>query len=153
MVSSLFAGIPSLLVVIEEGWLPESLTRRTRPWGTYAPPMGGRHQIGMVAGFNSEWWPASNRNPGRHHVGIPGRNASESAPSRDVGLLNERLLGSTVADGSLKISRKQSPAPRRGSSSPAFACSLGVWQGPENMGINIESDSQVHSFGFDHFRC
>src|SRR5271166_4752336 len=79
MVSSLFAGIPSLLVVIEEGWLPESLTRRTRPWGTYAPPMGGRHQIGMVAGFNSEWWPASNRNPGRHHVGIPGRNASESA--------------------------------------------------------------------------
>jgi hypothetical protein len=33
----------------------------------------------MVAGFSSEWWPASNRNPGRHHFGIPGRNASESA--------------------------------------------------------------------------
>src|SRR5271166_6986313 len=87
MVSSLFAGIPSLLVVIEEGWLPESLTRRTRPWGTYAPPMGGRHQIGMVAGFNSEWWPASNRNPGRHHVGIPGRNASESAVNEHVGVV------------------------------------------------------------------
>ena len=33
----------------------------------------------MVAGFSSEWWPVSNRNPGRHHFGIPGRNASESA--------------------------------------------------------------------------
>jgi hypothetical protein len=32
-----------------------------------------------VAGFSSEWWPASNRNPGRHQFGIPGRNASESA--------------------------------------------------------------------------
>ena len=34
----------------------------------------------MVAGFSSEWWSASNRNPGRHQFGIPGRNASESAP-------------------------------------------------------------------------
>jgi hypothetical protein len=42
-------------------------------------PMGGRHHLGTVAGFKSEWWPVSNRNPGRHHVGIPGRNVSESA--------------------------------------------------------------------------
>ena len=33
----------------------------------------------MAAGFISEWWPASNRNGGRLHVGIPGRNKSESA--------------------------------------------------------------------------
>jgi hypothetical protein len=32
-----------------------------------------------VAGFSSESWPASNRNPGRHQIGIPGRIASESA--------------------------------------------------------------------------
>src|SRR6202040_4397055 len=36
----------------------------------------------------------------------------------------------------------QSRAPRRGSSLPAFACFLGVWQGPETMAINIESDSE-----------
>jgi transposase len=35
--------------------------------------------IGTPAGFSSEWWPASNRNAGRHHVGIPGRLRSESA--------------------------------------------------------------------------
>jgi hypothetical protein len=33
-----------------------------------------------VAGFKSERWPASNRNPGRLHVGTPGRIKSESAP-------------------------------------------------------------------------
>ena len=33
----------------------------------------------MVAGFISERWPASNRNPGRLHVAIPGRIKSESA--------------------------------------------------------------------------
>jgi transposase len=32
-----------------------------------------------VAGFISEWWPTSNRNPGRLHVGTPGRIKSESA--------------------------------------------------------------------------
>src|SRR5262245_55428817 len=39
----------------------------------------------MVAGFISERWPASNRNPGRLHVEIPGRLKSESAvrPSSD----------------------------------------------------------------------
>ena len=30
-----------------------------------------------MAGFISEWWPASNRNPGRLQIGIPGRLASE----------------------------------------------------------------------------
>jgi hypothetical protein len=33
----------------------------------------------MVAGFISERWPASNRNPGRLHIGTPGRIKSESA--------------------------------------------------------------------------
>jgi hypothetical protein len=32
-----------------------------------------------VAGIKSEWWPASNRNGGRHQIGIPGRLPSESA--------------------------------------------------------------------------
>jgi hypothetical protein len=37
-----------------------------------------------VAGFISEWWPESNRNGGRHQIGIPGRIASEFASIRDV---------------------------------------------------------------------
>ncbi len=32
----------------------------------------------QVAGIKSEWWPASNRNGGRHQIGIPGRLPSES---------------------------------------------------------------------------
>ncbi len=34
----------------------------------------------QVAGIKSEWWPASNRNGGRHQIGIPGRLPSESTP-------------------------------------------------------------------------
>ena len=58
--------------LMRKGWLPESLTRRVvvRPFALLSRG---------VAGFSSEWWPASNRNPGRHQFGIPGRNASESA--------------------------------------------------------------------------
>ena len=37
----------------------------------------------MPAGFKSEWWPGSNRNGGRLHVGMPGRNESESAFRRN----------------------------------------------------------------------
>ena len=33
----------------------------------------------MPAGFISEWWPASNRNAGRHQIGIGGRIESEFA--------------------------------------------------------------------------
>src|SRR6516165_5141509 len=65
-----------------------------------------------------------------------------SRSNRDVGSLNERLHGSTAADVSRKISRKPSRVPRRGCCSPGFVYFLGVWQGPEFMGINIESDSK-----------
>jgi hypothetical protein len=44
----------------------------------------GRLQIGMVAGFISEPWPASNPKPGRLHIGSPGRIKSESAPDREA---------------------------------------------------------------------
>jgi hypothetical protein len=37
-----------------------------------------------VAGFISEWWPTSNRNGGRHQIGIPGRIESEFAHSGEV---------------------------------------------------------------------
>ena len=33
----------------------------------------------QVAGFISEWWPASNRNPGRLQIGISGRIELEFA--------------------------------------------------------------------------
>ena len=43
--------------------MPELLTLpKTRP--------GGRHQIGTVGGFMSEWWAASNRNARADCVGI-----------------------------------------------------------------------------------
>ena len=38
----------------------------------------------QVAGIKSEWWPASNRNGGRHQIGIPGRLPSESPVKRTV---------------------------------------------------------------------
>jgi hypothetical protein len=62
---------PSLLVMIEEGWLPESLTRRTRLGGDLCTPRPG------VAGITSEWWPASARNGGRLQIGIPAGINSE----------------------------------------------------------------------------
>ncbi len=46
--------------------MPELLTR-------------GRQDCGGVAGLTSEWWPASVRNGGRLHVGIPGRIEPKSA--------------------------------------------------------------------------
>jgi len=52
--------------MVEEGLMPESLTRRKTPANYLS---GGPFQIGTVAGFISEWWPASNRNSGRLHVG------------------------------------------------------------------------------------
>lgn len=54
--------------------MPESLTRKNA-----ANHQRGWLQIGTVAGVISERWPASNRNPGRLHVGTPGRIKSESA--------------------------------------------------------------------------
>jgi hypothetical protein len=56
--------------------MPESLTRKKT---SLIAGKGGRLQIGMVAGFISEWWPTSNRKPGRLQVGTPGRIKSESA--------------------------------------------------------------------------
>src|SRR5580700_6380416 len=55
---------------------------------------GGRLQIGMVAGFISEWWPASNRNGGRLQIGIGGRIASEFAVER-LPLRGRRDYGNT----------------------------------------------------------
>jgi hypothetical protein len=66
MVSSLLAGINALLVD-RGGLMPESLTRKNAV------------TTARMAGFKSERWPASNRNPGRFHVGTPGRIKSESA--------------------------------------------------------------------------
>jgi len=60
--------------------MPESLTRKKNAANHRK---GGRLQIGMVAGFISERWPASNRNSGRLHVGTPGRIKSESATRCD----------------------------------------------------------------------
>ena len=55
--------------------------RRARS-AAVAEPRGAndesRNRLGP-AGFISEWWPGSNRNGGRHQIGITGRIASEFA--------------------------------------------------------------------------
>jgi hypothetical protein len=73
--------------------LPESLTRRARPWDFRTPAVGGRHHLGMVAGFSSEWWPASVRNGGRFQIGIPAGFTSEYL----AGMRRNLHQGSTVA--------------------------------------------------------
>jgi hypothetical protein len=100
MVSSLLAGIrfPSL---INEGLD----ARGTDPNENADPPQKpGRKLIGMPAGFISEWWPASNRNGGRLHVGIPGRNKSESAVTSQIPvehwheIIGDPTLGDAILD-------------------------------------------------------
>ena len=44
-----------------------------------------------MAGFISEWWPTSNRNGGRHQIGIPGRIESEFA-------LEDKIVQGAVAE-------------------------------------------------------
>jgi len=60
MVSSLLAGIKPLLAVDRGGLLPESLTRKKNAANLST---GGRLQIGMVAGFKSEYPAGLNRDP------------------------------------------------------------------------------------------
>jgi hypothetical protein len=47
-----------------------------------------------MAAFISEWWPASFRNTGRLHVGIPGRIESESAATYAISVVAEHGEGS-----------------------------------------------------------
>src|SRR5271156_5899021 len=70
MLSSRFAGIPISSSTIDGRGLPQLLIRGER--APSAVPA-------QVAGFISEWWPASNRNDGRLQIGIGGRIASEFA--------------------------------------------------------------------------
>jgi len=56
------AGIKPLLAVDRGGLLPESLTRKKNAANLST---GGRLQIGMVAGFKSEYPAGLNRDPQR----------------------------------------------------------------------------------------
>jgi hypothetical protein len=60
-----------------------------------------------VAGFISEWWPESNRNGGRHQIGIPGRIASEFALERLVG---KQALELEFLKGALKTAPRPKSA-------------------------------------------
>src|SRR5271170_5551161 len=75
MLSSRFAGIPISSSTIDGPGLPQLLIRGER--APSAVPA-------QVAGFISEWWPASNRNGGRLQIGIGGRIASEFARNAHV---------------------------------------------------------------------
>jgi hypothetical protein len=84
-----------LLVDDHEGLMPELLTQRKRrgPLAKMAgiTPAPGRLQFGMVAGFMSERWPASNRNTRPASVGICSMNKQ---PSMDYLLGNSGGLDS-----------------------------------------------------------
>jgi len=68
------------------------------PQKNAANRQGGWLQIGMVAGFISERWPASNRNPGRLHLGTPGRIKLESLSPWGISSLRWSLgLGRAAA--------------------------------------------------------
>ena len=53
-----------------------------------------------MAGFISEWWPESNRNGGRHQIGIPGRIASEFASSTAGFHQRAKSASLVISDGS-----------------------------------------------------
>jgi hypothetical protein len=71
MLSSRFAGIPIPQSIIDEAGMPQLLACGEQTLRAESPA--------QVAGFISEWWPASNRNPGRLQIGISGRIESEFA--------------------------------------------------------------------------
>src|SRR5271170_4687056 len=79
MLSSRFAGIPISSSTIDGPGLPQLLIRGER--APSAVPA-------QVAGFISEWWPASFRNGGRLQIGIGGRIASEFALDASNRLFN-----------------------------------------------------------------
>jgi len=70
MLNSRLAGIPISSSTIDEAGVPQLSICGEQ---TVEPSPA------QVAGFISEWWPESNRNGGRHQIGMPGRIASEFA--------------------------------------------------------------------------
>jgi hypothetical protein len=125
--------------MIEEGWLPESLTRRTRLGGDLCTPRPGWPASPRnVAGFSSEWWPVSNRNPGRLHVGIPGRNASESASGprqtdRDIVRRNQE-----VGRGGATSPRARAISGFRGDIKRGSALEIDMVAGHATSSISVE---------------
>jgi hypothetical protein len=71
MLSSRFAGIPISPSIIDEAGVPQVLACGDQTLRAENPA--------QVAGFISEWWPASNQNRGRIEIGISGRIESEFA--------------------------------------------------------------------------
>ena len=80
-----------------------------------------------MAGFISERWPASNRNGGRHQIGIGGRIASEFAPIT-IGLvaLSAHFLINLPPGGAILLAAMLSPT------DPVLAA--GVQVGPPGAG-------------------
>ena len=56
--------------------MPELLTRRETPQSI----------VGRVAGFKSEWWPDLFRNGGRHQIGTMAGFASEYLATLSIGI-------------------------------------------------------------------
>src|ERR1700722_12817355 len=96
MLSSRFAGIPISSSTIDGRGVPRLLIR-----GEGTPSA----KPARVAGFISEWRPASNRNGGRLQFGIGGRIASEfawaakNAPNVVIAIDFSTAAGSTLESG------------------------------------------------------
>jgi hypothetical protein len=94
MVSILLAGIEPSCPRERTRLLPQLLTRT-----------GILNRPCRVAGFTSERWPASARNGGRLHVGIPGRLRSEFAVFTVA--TQPSLFAQKAADGLSALSQYQ----------------------------------------------
>src|SRR5215472_12606958 len=69
MLNSRLAGIPISSSTIDEAGVPQ-LSICGEQTAEPSTGSGGRLHFGMVAGFISEWWPTSNRNPRPDCLGI-----------------------------------------------------------------------------------
>ena len=79
-------GAPSVHIDISQRHMSACMVRHQRQ-GFGQLRLGGdedRSATAQVAGFVSEWRPASFRNSGRHQIGIGGRIASEFASHCDI---------------------------------------------------------------------
>src|SRR5271157_1437555 len=108
MLSSRFAGIPISSSTIDETGVPQLLNRGEQTMRAVTGS-GGRFHFGMVAYIKSERWPTSNRNGGRHQIGMPGRIASEFAASRANEKFARKIRSGIVSPKQQVLSAKMHP--------------------------------------------
>jgi hypothetical protein len=86
-----------------------------------------------VAGFISEWWPASNRNAGRLQFGIGGRIASEFALAYEAADCSD---GKPLTSDPLELARMKASLQKLRSARIAVQFALDSMQTPSDREIS-----------------